>query len=210
MANRDFVEEGYALVEECKVFEAEVVTGIHTEATLAGSLSSLGKWSYRSFGVGGVTVGIGLGIQLDAVGTCCGSRFDLVNVGIYKYRSAHPGLFESLYQRAKEFGVSFHIPAGARCESIGSIGHESHLGGAHLQNKVDEVIGGISFDIKLAFQQGPELVYIATTYMALIGPWVYGDTVGSETFDIESYSLDIGPILTPGITQGRDFIYINA
>lgn len=157
-----------------------------------------------------VTVGVGLGVELHTVGTGSGGSTDLLRVGIYEYRRANACLLKPLYQGGKEIGMFGHGPSAARGQGSGGVGHKCHLGGAHLEYEVYKLVGGIALDIKLAFEQRPEFVHVAATYVAFVGTRMHRYAVGTEALNVEGDGLYIGPVLASGIAQSCYFIYINA
>ena len=68
MPDRHLVEPRHGLVEVLEVFEREVVSGIYPQAEVVSEPRSLDIRCDGGSGVGGEQVGIGLGVQLDAVG----------------------------------------------------------------------------------------------------------------------------------------------
>lgn len=69
-----------------KVGEAEVVTCIYAKTCLVGCAACLDEGSHCFFGIGGIQVGIGLGVQLHAVGACGCGVFYVFNIGVHEYR----------------------------------------------------------------------------------------------------------------------------
>ena len=70
MPDAGFCHRGHVLNEESEVFEAEVVACVDPEVALCGCLCGGDEWLYCALGVGCVVGGIGLGVELDAVGAC--------------------------------------------------------------------------------------------------------------------------------------------
>jgi hypothetical protein len=80
--------------------------------------------------------------------------------------------------------------------------------GFHIAYQGDKGRGRIAFDIQLRGNQRFQQPYILIPDMALIGPGMYGDSLGPKEFTIHRHLLHIRDIPSPGIPQGGDLVDI--
>ena len=149
MADGHLIEVGDALGKVGQVVQAEVVPRIEAETILAGSLGGGDIGGDSGLAVLGIACGIGLGIELHAVGTYLGSILHHLHVGVYKHRGAYACLIEGGHHLGEELLMSHGVPTMVRGELVGSIGHQGHLGRLHLQHQLDELLAGVALDIEL-------------------------------------------------------------
>lgn len=207
--DRDFIEIGKRLDEISEIIEIEVVAGVDTESNLASRARSLDVRSDGSLGVGGKEVGVGLCVKLDPVGADGSRGGNIGGVGVDENARANASVAETVDDGRKQVGISLDIPTLVRCESVRSVGHEGDLSGMDFDHQIEEFGRRIALDIELAFDKRTQTIYVVVPDMALVGPRMYGDTVGPESFAFESKLLEIGDILTASVAERGNLIYID-
>ena len=147
---------------------------------------------YRSAGEGGdgggpvlgVEARIGLGIELDALGTQSRGLIEVLQIRADEDRGAYAPLVEGGEDVAEEVTMGGDIPACVAGQGIGRIGHERHLMGAYLLHQAHELGARVTLDVELSGYDLPQLVDIAVAYVTLVGTGMYGDPLGAEALAV--------------------------
>lgn len=210
VAYAHLVEQRERLLEELEVAEVEVMSGVEADSESAGLFGSLDERSHGPVAVGLIHVGVGFGVEFDAVGADFGCGPDLRGVRADKDRDADSGVTESGHDLAEEFLVFNDIPACRACKGVGSVGHESDLCGCGLYHQVYEVLRRISFDVELDGDSLGKLVDVTACDVTFVRTRVDGDALGSEVLAVERETEHVGHILASGVAQGGNFVDINA
>ena len=102
-----------------------------------------------------------------------------------------------------------NVPSGARCQSVGGVGHKGDLRRAHAKHQVHKLLGGVAFNVEFLAQNGAQLQHVGTADVALVGTRVHGDAVGSEAFAVESHFLYVWDIASACVADGCHFVDVD-
>ena len=80
----------------------------------------------------------------------------------------------------------------------------------HLQDQIHKFGCRIPLDIELCPQQRPQIIYILTADMPLVGTGMHRNAISTKVFTIQRYLHNIRDITSTGIAQRCHLIYINA
>ena len=210
MADRDLIEERHMLLEITQVLKVEIVAGIHSQTGLSCRTRRFNIRCHSGFGIAGICVGIRLGVKFHTVGACLGRHAYVVAVCTYENRTADTSLAQGIDYSCEKLHMRLHLPSGRRGKIAGGIGHQCHLLGFHLKHQVHELGSGIALDVELRFHQGAEGEHIVAADMPLVGARMHRNAVGTETLAVHGHTAHVRDILSPGISQGSDLIYIDA
>ena len=208
MADRHLVEIRKARGKESKIPEAEIMSGIDAQTCIMGGPARLDKGSHSNLGIGCIAVGIGLGVELHTICAYTGGGTDSVDIGRYEDRGADACVAKRIDDACQKVGMSLDIPSGRGGEGIGCVGHQSDLSRLDLGDKIHEFGCGITLDIELGAQQGPEIIHIGTGDVSLIGAWMHGDSLGTYLLAVEGKVNHISTVLAARITQRCNLIDI--
>ena len=123
MPDRDLGEEGDRLREEAEVLEAEVVPCIESQSEGASVLSSLDEGGYSLGAICRIVRGVGLGLELDAVGAKGRSSVEVLEIRPDEDRGAYAPSMELAEDLREEVTVTSYVPARITRQSIGGVGH---------------------------------------------------------------------------------------
>ena len=82
--------------------------------------------------------------------------------------------------------------------------------GAYLFDEIHEGGDGVPLDVELRRDHSLEVTHILIADVALVRPWVDGDTLCSEALAVQRDLDEVGDIAATSITQGSYLIYIDA
>ena len=185
------------------------MSGIQSHTQLAGYRCSLHKRSDCRLPVFGVHRCVRLCIKFYAVGTCFCCIFNHLRICSHKNRSTYASLSESIHQFGQERKVCLCIPSRIGSNLIWSIGHERHLMRFYLQDQIDKLFRGVTFDIKFRTENRAKGQHIRITDMAFVGTGMNGYAFSPESFAIQRHFFYVGVISPTGITQGCHLVYIH-
>jgi hypothetical protein len=184
MADGHLEHAGHGTQEVGQVVAIEVVPGVDAQPRglrgagrdgKARQLPGLLRLAMRS--------GIGLGVQLHAIGThgACGGHG--LGQRVHEQADAHAQRIAFVDQRAQAVAVGRQVPAMVRRELAFAVGHEGHLL-RPLAHEGHQVVEGVALDVVLGlrpvFHQRGKVVHVVRADVAFVGPRVHGDAVGAS------------------------------
>ena len=214
MADGDLAHAGHHAQKVGEVVAVEVVPGVHAqpaiERGLGGGAKALQLRGLRRGAPGG---GVGLGVQLHAVGAHGFGGGHLAGLGVHEQADAHAQGFGLGHQRGQALGVLRKLPAVVAGELAFAVGHKGHLLGAHAAHKTHEVVEGVALDVVLApgpgFEQLGQLGHVGGADVAFIGPGVHGDAVGTGLQTLGGGARQAGNAEVPGVAQRGHFVDVD-
>ena len=81
---------------------------------------------------------------------------------------------------------------------------------AYLFDEIHKGGDGVPLDVELRCDHSLEVTHILIADVALVRPWVDGDTLCSEALAVQCDLDEVGDIAATSITQGSYLIYIDA
>ena len=196
------------LLEVFQILQVEVVTCVHAETAVVSGFGGFNIGCYGGFGIGLEVLGIWSGVEFHAVGAGLGCQLYVFDVGAYKQTCAYAGFLKAVDYLAKEVEIGLNFPTCRRSEGVGGIGHQCHLFGFGFEHKVDKVGTRVTFDVEFGANERAQKKHVGVANMALIGTWVYGNSLCSKAFAVHCYSLHIWQIASAGIAQGGNLVDI--
>src|SRR5690606_32115951 len=149
VADGDFVEVG-ELAEEWEVVEIEVVAGVHAEAAGVRDAGRLGVDLEGRLALPALEgAGVGLGVELDAIGAELGGPLDGPALGVHEERDADAGVLQALDGVGEATVIEVLRPAGLARDLVGEHGYERALGGLHVEDHAEELLARIALDVEL-------------------------------------------------------------
>ena len=100
------------------------------------------------------------------------------------------------------------VPSIVRSKLSGLVGHECHLIGLRLENKVEELFRGVALDVEFAAYDGAQGRNIGAAYVTLVGTRMHGDSVCSVKFTIARTLQKVGSVAATRVSDGGNLIYI--
>ena len=98
-------------------------------------------------------------------------------------------------------------------EGLARVGHERRLLGLHSLTMLEQAVERIAFDIvfgaRVALQQLGELEHVAGANVALVGPWVHGDALGTRLERDPRKPDDAGDVERARVAQGGHFVDVD-
>jgi hypothetical protein len=76
--------------------------------------------------------------------------------------------------------------------------------------ELDKLIGWVTFDVKLSFQNGFQVPYVRISDVPFVWTWMYGDAFGPKTLAVQCHLAYIGHIASSGVADGGYFIDVYA
>jgi len=123
MSDGDLGEEGDGFGEEAEVLEAEVVPCIESQSEGASVLSSLDEGGYSLGAICRIVRGVGLGIELDTIGSNGRCSVKVLEIRPDEDRGAYAPSVELTEDLGEEVAVASYVPARITRQSIGGVGH---------------------------------------------------------------------------------------
>ncbi len=210
MPDADFIEEGDAVCKEGKVFEAQVVAGVDTQADGAAVVGTDHEGGYGSGAVGDVGGSVGFGVEFDTVCSDGFCRIGLCALGGDEERDPDAFGVKLFNPSGEEVCMGEHVPSGIGGELVRRIRHQCDLGRAYGADEPGKFVGGIALDVEFGVELLGELVDIGMPDVALVRAWMHRDALCTETFAIEGHAEHIGVVSASSVAQGGDFVDIYA
>ena len=210
MADRHLVGAGNPADEVAQVLQREVVPGVEPESLPAGLLGGGQVGGDRRCGIRGVLPGVGLGVELHAVGAAGLRSGDHFGHGIDEDRDADAPFAEAGGDAGEKFAVRHGVPPGVGGDGVGCVGHERDLCGPHLQHQRDEVRNRIALNVEFGGQHPCEVPHVVVADVARVGPRVDRDAVRAEAFDVRGRADHVGEIAAARVAHHGDLIDVYA
>ena len=180
MSDADFVCERDVLEVIAEVHQTEVVSGIQSQSTLTCLIGCCDKRTYSGLWVPLVIGGIGLCVQLYAVGSDPCSIFDHLWVGIYEDGHTDVFLLELCHDVSQQFEVHLGVPPVIRSNLSWCVWNQCYLGRAYFFHQIDKATLRIALDVELCLQDGFQVSHILISDVTFVRTWMYSDSVCSE------------------------------
>jgi len=123
MPDRDLGEEGDRLREEAEILQAEVMPSVERQPEGASVLCCLDEGGYSLGAICRIVRGVGLGVELDAVGAKGRSSVEVLEIRPDEDRGADAPSVELAEDLREEVTVTSYVPARITRQSIGGVGH---------------------------------------------------------------------------------------
>ena len=134
VADRHLVDAGHGADEIGEVGEAQVVAGVDAQPERQRGLGGARELrEHLGLARRAVRAGVGLGVELDAVGAERAHRGHRLGHRIHEQAHAHAQRAAFLDQRAQAVGVLGEVPAVVGGELVLAVGHEGGLVRAHAR-----------------------------------------------------------------------------
>lgn len=162
------------------------------------------------FGAGGVLVGIGFCVELDAVGAGGGGAFDHGDDGVDEEAGADAGFFKGGDDPGEVVLVADGVPAVVGGDLAQGVGHEGYLSWFHVEYEVYEFLFlGIAFDIEFGRDDIFDGVDVCVADMSFVGSGMDGDPVRTEFLGVYGGFRDIRVVAAAAVAQGREFVNVD-
>lgn len=132
VADGDLEEDGDGAEEVGEVFEGEVVAGVEAESGgLCGPRGEDVEFedAREGVGAGGAGLGVGGGVEFDAVGAEFGGGGDVGRAGVHEEGDAAAEVLEAADDGAEGGSVGAKVPAVVGGEGVDVVGDQGALGG---------------------------------------------------------------------------------
>jgi hypothetical protein len=210
VADGDLVEVGDVAEEVLQVLQVEVVACVDAEAQFVCADGGFEIGGDGFFGAGGIFVGIGFCVELDAIGAGGGGAFDHSDDGVDEEAGADTGFFKGGDDLGEVVFVADGVPAVVRGDLAQFVGYEGHLGWFGVEDQVYEFLFlGIAFDIEFGSDDLFDGVDVSVADMSFIGSGMDGDPIRAEFLGIYGGFDYIGIVATAAIAQGREFVDVD-
>ena len=208
MSDTHLIDVGHLPVHEGEVLQTEVMPAVQSQTQLLGPLAGPDKGSNGSITVGSIERGVGFGVELHTVGTCAGSPFHHLLIGIHEDAHPYALAMEFLRNPPEEVKMCTGIPAMIAGQLVMRVGHESDLGRNHLEHQIDKVGFRVALYVEFRSKAWLEVQDILMTDMTLVGPGVYRDALCTETLAVQGHTHHVGIVGTSGVADCRHLIDI--
>ena len=215
VTDRHLEHAGHGAQEIGEVGAIQVVPGIDAQAHRLRRTCGRGI-ARQHGGLPGraVSAGVGLGVQLDAIGAELGGMRHRLRQRIHEKAHAHAQGTRLGHQRPQPLHVGGQVPAVVGGELLRPYQAPACIGAAfNSRTNCHQVVGRVALDVVLDVrplaQQRSELVHVARADVALVGPRVHGDALRAGQHGDARQRHHVGHLERARIAQQRDLVDVD-
>ena len=156
-----------------------------------------------------ISVGIGFGVELDAIRPRFGCPFDVLQIRLHEERRPNAVACECVHQFAQLVKVLLHVPTRVGRQHVWRVGHQRHLRRLYGEHQIDERLDGVTFNVQFCFDDRLERIDIVISDVSLVRARVHGNALCPVGFAIFSDLHHIGHVSATCIAKSRCFVDID-